>query len=276
LPALRFARNPFREAIDEDRVIRQMLLMRRMRPIRPPQHSLRANLHEFRHERTCVFIQGWTGFRTKVRRGQLDPSSSGPDRSLHDGECDLARRACLGPQQLDHDGRADSSKKGEADALARKWIGDHPNDIAFQSYLAEQALRNRDLKLAAAQYQAVLAKQPDNVTALNNLAWALGQQGDPKAMSYAERALKLAPESPLVLDTVGVLYTSGGDAAKGAQYLARAVALAPERHDIRLNYAKALLKAGRTDDARKELEQLQKVSQDFPGKAEVADLLKQQ
>ncbi len=167
-----------------------------------------------------------------------------------------------------------AGKKGEADALARKWIDDHPNDVAFQSYLAEQALRDRDFKQAATQYQAVLAKQPDNVTALNNLAWALGQQGDPKALGYAERALKLAPESPLVLDTVGVLYTSRGDAAKGVEYLTRAVALAPQRHDIRLNYAKALLKAGRTDDARKELEQLQKVSQDFPGKSEVAVLLK--
>jgi putative PEP-CTERM system TPR-repeat lipoprotein len=168
-----------------------------------------------------------------------------------------------------------AGKKGEADALARKWIGDHPNDVAFQSYLAEQALRGRDFKLAATQYQAVLAKQPDNVTALNNLAWALGQLGDPNALGYAERALKLAPESPLVLDTVGVLYTSRGDPAKGAEYLTRAVALAPQRHDIRLNYAKALLKAGRTDDARKELEQLQKVGQDFPGKSEVAVLLKQ-
>ncbi len=44
---------------------------------------------------------------------------------------------------------------------------------------------------------------------------------------------------------------------RALEYLARAVALAPDRHDIRLNYAKALVKAGRKDDARKELTQLQ-------------------
>ena len=61
---------------------------------------------------------------------------------------------------------------------------------------------------------------------------------------------------------------------KGSEYLAKAVQLAPNRHEIRLNYAKALLKAGRKEEARKELTQLQEVSQDFPGKSEVAELLK--
>ena len=85
----------------------------------------------------------------------------------------------------------------------------------------------------------------------------------------------MAPDSPLVLDTIGVLLVAKGDTAKGLEYLARAVSLAPDRHDIRLNYAKSLLKAGRTEDARKELTKLQDVEQDFPGKSEVAALLKQ-
>ncbi len=167
-----------------------------------------------------------------------------------------------------------SGKKTEADALARTWLAEHPNHLAFRGYLAEQALRSRDLKAAIAQYQVIVTQQPNNVSALNNLAWALGQQGDPKALGYAERALKLAPDSPLVLDTIGVLLVAKGD-SKGLEYQARAVALAPDRHDIRLNYAKSLLKLGRREEARKELTQLQDVSQDFPGKSEVAGLLKQ-
>jgi predicted Zn-dependent protease len=121
----------------------------------------------------------------------------------------------------------------------------------------------------------VVKEQPDNVAALNNLAWAAGQLGDPKAIGYAERALKLAPDSPLVLDTVGVLVAAAGDANRGVEYLARAVTLAPDRPDIRFNYAKALMKAGKTEQARKELTQLQAVEQDFSGKSEVAGLLKQ-
>ena len=101
-----------------------------------------------------------------------------------------------------------SGKKAEADAAARKWLADHPNDTAYRMYLAEQALRSRDFKGAVTHYQVVVTQQPENVAALNNLAWAAGQLGDPKAIGYAERALKIAPDSPLVLDTMGV---SAGD-----------------------------------------------------------------
>jgi len=89
------------------------------------------------------------------------------------------------------------------------------NDAVYRSYLAEQALRAGDLKTAVAQYQVVVSQQPNNIGALNNLAWAGGQLGDPKAMSYAERALKLAPDSPPVLDTAGVLLVTAGDTARG-------------------------------------------------------------
>ena len=168
-----------------------------------------------------------------------------------------------------------SGKKAEADAAARKWIAEHPNDAVYRMYLAEQELRARDFKAAVTNYQAVVVQQPDNVVALNNLAWAAGQLGDPKALGYAERALRIAPDSPLVLDTIGVLMVSAGDANKGLEHLARAVALAPDRNDIRMNYAKALVKAGKKDEARKELTQLGAVSQDFSGKAEIPALLKQ-
>jgi len=168
-----------------------------------------------------------------------------------------------------------SGKKAEADVFARKWIAENPSDWAFRTYLAEQALRAGDLKGAVAQYQLVLAQQPDNPVILNNLAWAAGQLGDPKALGYAERALKQAPDSPLILDTVGVLLTAKGETTRALEYLTRAVALAPDRPDIRMNYAKALLKAGRAEAARKELTQLEGVTQEFNGKGEIPGLLKQ-
>jgi putative PEP-CTERM system TPR-repeat lipoprotein len=168
-----------------------------------------------------------------------------------------------------------AGKKSDADTLARNWMTQYPKDVGFRTYLGEQALRSKDYKAAAAHYQAVVEQQPENPLALNNLAWALGKAGDPKAVVYAERAAKIAPESAAVLDTLGTLLVEKGDTAKGIEHLAKAVQLAPNLHEVRLNYAKALLKAGRKDDARKELTQLQAVTQDFPGKSEVAELLKQ-
>ena len=198
------------------------------------------------------------------------------------GEAERAYRASLKVDPTSEEGALKlhgvlmaGGKKSEAEAAARKWLAEHPNDVMYRSYLAEQALRTRDLKTAVAQYQIVVTQQPNNVAALNNLAWAAGQLGDPKAISYAERALKLAPDNSAVLDTAGVLLVSAGDTAKGLEYLARAVAIAPDRLDIRFNFAKALVKAGRTEDARKELTQLQSATQEFNGKAEIPALLKQ-
>ena len=168
-----------------------------------------------------------------------------------------------------------AGKGADADTFAKKWLNDHPKDVAFRFYLAEQALGEKNLRSAVALYQSVIALQPDNVVALNNLAWAAGQLSDPKAIGYAERAVRLAPDSPAALDTLGSLLVSKGDANKGLEYLTRAAALAPARYDIRLNYARALVKAGRADDARKELTALQAVTDDFPGKSDIPALLKQ-
>lgn len=166
-------------------------------------------------------------------------------------------------------------KSSEADALGRKWLAENPNDMTFRAYLAQQALRAKDLKTAVALYQTIVAQQPENVSALNNLAWAAGQLGDPKALGYAERAAKLAPESAAVLDTLGTLLVAKGDAAKGLEYLAKASSLAPDRPEIRFNYAKALAKAGRKEEARAELAKLEDVKQDYPGKSEIPALMKQ-
>lgn len=168
-----------------------------------------------------------------------------------------------------------AGKVAEADAMAKKWLAEHPKDAVFRAYLAERALSDKNFRSAVVLYQAVVALQPDNVVALNNLAWSAGQLGDPKAIGYAERAVKLAPDSAPALDTLGTLLVSKGDASKGVEYLTKATDLAPKRHDIRLNYAKALAKAGRPDDARRELVALQAVPDEFPGKSEIPSLLKQ-
>jgi predicted Zn-dependent protease len=73
---------------------------------------------------------------------------------------------------------------------------------------------------------------------------------------------------------MGSLLVAQGETARGVGYLGRASRVAPARADIRLNYAKALMSAGRKDEARRELEAVQAASDAFPGKAEAAALLK--
>jgi Flp pilus assembly protein TadD len=133
--------------------------------------------------------------------------------------------------------------------------------------MGDRALRKRDYKTAARHYQAIVVLQPDNAMFLNNLAWVSGELGDPKALSYAEKAATLAPASAAILDTLGILLIKKGDVAQGLEKLRKAAQLAPNASDIRLHLAKALIKAGDKPAARKELEMLAQASKASTGKA---------
>jgi putative PEP-CTERM system TPR-repeat lipoprotein len=146
-----------------------------------------------------------------------------------------------------------NGKSAEAEAFAKRWLAHNPRDTEVRMLLANRALREHDFKKAAGQYQALLSIDPNNVIALNNLAWIGGETGDAKAVAYAERAAKLAPQSASVLDTLGTLLVRQGDTTRGLEYLAKARELAPARFDVRLSYARALVVSGQTDAARKEL-----------------------
>ncbi len=173
-----------------------------------------------------------------------------------------------------HGALAASGQNSEAEAFAKRWLAGHPKDTVLRIGLAEHALRAGNLRSAVIHYQTVVEHEPNNAVALNNLAWASGQEGDPKALGYAQRAVQIAPQNAAALDTLGSLLIAAGDTDKGVEYLGRAKALAPDRSDIRLNYAKALIKAGRKDAARSELEALQAAPEAFASKAEVAAVLR--
>jgi putative PEP-CTERM system TPR-repeat lipoprotein len=165
-------------------------------------------------------------------------------------------------------------KAKEAEAFASKWITDHPRDAAVRMYLGDRAMRESNQRAAQAYYQAVVTLFPNHVLALNNLAYVGGDLGDPKAIEYAERAAKLAPNSAAVLDTLGVLLVNKGDAKRGLEYLGKARKLAPDRADIQLNHARALVKAGEKEQARKVLEELAATPGETREKSAASALLK--
>jgi putative PEP-CTERM system TPR-repeat lipoprotein len=173
-----------------------------------------------------------------------------------------------------HVALVDAGKTAAADAWSRTWIAENPRDSLMHLYLGERNLKANKLKASAAHFKAVVDIEPTNVLALNNLAWISGELNDSKSLDYAERALKVAPNNAAVLDTYGMLLLKNGEVDKALTIMERAHGLAPARNDLRVNYAKALLKAGRKNDARKELEALQAVKENFRGKNEVAGLLK--
>ncbi len=163
----------------------------------------------------------------------------------------------------------------EAEKFASGWLNDHAQDAAFRMAMAEAATGRKDYAVAVRHYQTLLQKQTDNPVLLNNLAWNLGQLKDARALGYAEKADKLAPNNPAIMETLGSLLSEKGESARALELLTKAVELAPQSGALKLSLARAQLKAGRKDEARKLLDDLVKLGDKFSGQAEVAGLIKE-
>jgi putative PEP-CTERM system TPR-repeat lipoprotein len=163
---------------------------------------------------------------------------------------------------------------GTAQGLVAKWLRENPKDLAARLYLADRDMAQKDYKSALPNLRILVELQPNNPVLLNNLAWAGAATGDPKAVQFAERAYRLAPTSPLIMDTYGWLLVERGDLDRGLDLLQQASDLSPGAQEVRLHLARALLKSGKKAAARKELELIVKAPDASTYKDEAAALLK--
>ncbi len=168
-----------------------------------------------------------------------------------------------------------AGKPDEANAVSQRWLKDHPLDVTVRAYLAEQRLASKDYRGAVSQLSDALRIEPDNLMLLNNIGWALNELGDPKAVEFAERAYAQAPQSASTADTYGWVLVTRGDVARGVALLRQAVELEPSDTGKRMRLARALIKAGDKDAARKELGNLSKSDVAPPVRAEAEKLLKE-
>jgi putative PEP-CTERM system TPR-repeat lipoprotein len=156
-------------------------------------------------------------------------------------------------------------------SFAETWLKEHAKDTAsasiWQSRDGAQGLCRRCPAVPHSARGA--AGQPDRA---QQHGLGCGQIKDPKAIEYAEKANKLAPNQPALMDTLAVLLMDKGDHAAGAGAVPKALELAPQASQIRVNYAQALIKAGKKSEARSNSMKLAKLGDKFPAQAEVAQL----
>ena len=166
-----------------------------------------------------------------------------------------------------------AGKSLEAKALAEDWIRRHPQDALMLTYLADRDLAAKRYASAETLYRSALQRTPDNPLLLNNLAWVSHELGRSSALEYAERAHELAPDDPAIMDTLGSILAQSGQVERGLELLGRAADAAPDAPQIRLNFAKSLIKTDRKAAARKELEQLARLDEKLPERQEAVKLL---
>ncbi|MEO7497823.1 MAG: XrtA/PEP-CTERM system TPR-repeat protein PrsT [Massilia sp.] len=161
----------------------------------------------------------------------------------------------------------------QAQARMDGWLASHPQDVQARLVDASLKQRNNDVTGAIAQLEYILAQNPNHVAALNDLAWCYLRTRQGKARSYAERAWRLAPDSPAVMDTLGWLLHTDGERKRALTLLKQARSAAPANAAIGYHLAVALATSGDKRAARGELERVLAMPSDFDGKDEARVLL---
>ena len=167
------------------------------------------------------------------------------------------------------------AKRGaDADRLAAGWLRGRPRDTLFLSHLGQVALQQDDFAQAEARYREVLKFSPDDVMANNNVAWAMARQNKTGAIAFAEKANKLRPDQPEIIDTLAFVLAEESRYDDAIRLQRKAVEIQPQTATFRLNLAKIYIKAGKKDLAEAELDELEKLGDKFDGQPEVARLAK--
>ena len=170
---------------------------------------------------------------------------------------DLLRLAVAFNHLAARSGQAEHLDRADALALDAGSDPDHAiNALLVQGGTAEG---RTDWAAAEQLYRRVLADQPDNTAALNNLAFVIVQSPDrsAEAMKMIQRAMAIQDAHPDILDTYAMILHSLGRLDEANDALTRALAVRPEDVAIRLNLVQTTLAQGRLDEAWRNLQQIE-------------------
>lgn len=136
-----------------------------------------------------------------------------------------------------------------ANGELQEWLSKNPNSIAALSLAARRESAKQNHASAARYLESVVQLEPRNPIALNDLAWAYAQSRNPAALPTAQKALELAPQNAMILDTLAEAQIRAGQRKEAAQSLRRALAIAPGQTSVRIHLADLLVSDGHKNEA---------------------------
>ena len=123
-------------------------------------------------------------------------------------------------------------------------------------------------------YREMLAKHPNNVRALNNLAAILSENGQlDEALTAVKKAVAIAPQNGMILDTYGWILFKQKQYRAAVDVLEKSASLLPEHPIVLYHLGAAYRAAGDDTLARKHLEKALSISGNFEGADEARKLL---
>lgn len=124
-------------------------------------------------------------------------------------------------------------------------------------------------------YEQVIRLEPDNVVALNNLAFIKAEEGTDldQALAYAQRAKQKVPKDPNISDTLGWIYIKKNLSEDAVRVFQELVAQVPNNPTFRYHLAMALFQKGDRPSAKQECEAALRVSPSKDEQAKIKELM---
>lgn len=163
---------------------------------------------------------------------------------------------------------------GEGSTMLDEWLSTNPDDAGVRIVKATADLEEGKTETAVANYEKVLESAPENIVALNNLAWLYSEQDDPRALGYAKRAHEIAPARAEISDTYGWILFRAGKYEQALDLLQKAAAADTKNADIRFHLASALAATGDQQQALQHLDAILSDDSSFPSRDEALELQK--
>ena len=161
-------------------------------------------------------------------------------------------------------------QKEAIDNLTRA-VANNPSNAAAHMTLGYLHMQQGDKDNAVRVYERAVEALPGLWPAANNLAYLLVESRDDeasrdKALALAEKALRLKPDNPEVLDTLGWVYFKKGSTGLAIDQFEKALETSPDNPTVTFHLALALEKSNRTGEALQRLQQILEAKTDFPEK----------
>ncbi|MDR2012162.1 MAG: tetratricopeptide repeat protein [Rhodanobacter sp.] len=150
--------------------------------------------------------------------------------------------------------RKDRSR--EALAIYTRALEGRPDEPRFLYMRGLLLVESGDMAAGERDLRRVIEIEPNDAGALNALGYTLADgshKGDPQqreALDLIQRALKLKPEEPAIIDSMGWVHYRMGDLDAALQDLRRAYAKQPDA-DIAAHLGEVLWMKGKHEEARK-------------------------
>jgi tetratricopeptide (TPR) repeat protein len=142
-----------------------------------------------------------------------------------------------------------------ADTLIHQMLQQQPESPVMNKALAILYQMRGMTSQCAEIYARVLESNPDDLVAINNLAWIICEEHNDyqKALALAQRGLQTTPDYADLLDTRGVIYYRMSEYQKAVRDFSRCAELYPENSAsmgiTRYHLGKTFAALGQTDRA---------------------------